>query len=88
MVKCHNRDYFRQIVCTNLILCTTFENFNHTFILIIGTTYNPKIRICLDTIQSMGVEQHRRAQITYHKFHGTAFAPKITTEINLFVCLI
>ena len=64
------------------------KDFNHTFILIIGTTYNPKIRIYLDTIQSMGVEgveQHRQAQIAYHKFHGTAFEPKITTEIKIFI---
>ena len=39
----------------------------------------------MDTIQSMGVEQRRRAQIAYHKFHGTAFEPKITTEIKIFI---
>ena len=41
--------------------------------------YIPKIRIILGTIQSMEVEQCRRAQIAYHKFHGTTFEPKITT---------
>ena len=43
--------------------------------LIIGTTYNPKIRIWLGTIQSMEVKQ-RLAKIAYHQFHGTAFEPK------------
>ena len=46
--------------------------------LIIGTPYNPKIRIWLGSIQSMEVKQ-RLAKIAYHQFHGTAFEPKITT---------
>ena len=58
--------YFCQIASTKIFLSAQYlKDFNHTFILIIGTTYNPKIRICLDTIQSMGVEQRRRAQIAY-----------------------